>query len=79
MVEAAKLPGLRFRDLRRSAMISLLNSGVDVATVSFIGGYLNGRSSVQLMCPVPLEEQREALDRLSEDRKKGFEAVEKGR
>ena len=75
MVEAAELPDLRFRDLRRDAMISLLNSGVDVATVRFIGGYLNGL----VMCPVPFEAQREALDRLSEDRKKRFEAVEKGR
>ena len=41
MVEAAELPDLRFRDLRRDAMISLLNSSVDVVTVRFVGGYLN--------------------------------------
>ena len=75
MVEAAELPDLRFRDLRRDAMISLLNSSVDVVTVRFVGGYLNG----PVMCPVPFEAQWEALDRLSEDRKKRFEAVEKGR
>jgi len=78
MVEAAKFPGLRFRDLRWNATVSLLNSDVDVVTVSFIAGYLNGPSSIKLMRLVPCEAQREALDRLSEDRKKRFEAVDSG-
>ena len=77
MVEAAKLPGLRFRDLRRDAMIQPVEFWRRCGNREVRRWVLKLNGPV--MCPVPFEAQREALDCLSEDRKKRFEAVEKGR